>query len=141
MALAVQAEFDTFMAHAFFVESGRDSCASQHIDTALLEDSCANSLFAVLPRPRFKDNGMNTVQVEQVRKHQSGWTCADDANLSLKASHLCILRLFAVLSHLIEFIEDRLREMKSGVGCGNTAVDGALQQGFLDLVAGYAVVD
>ena len=62
---------------------------------------------------------------KQVTERQAGRAGPDDADLRARPAHP-----FAVL------VEDALGDRERAVGCGNAAVDGALEQDLLELVRG-----
>src|SRR5580698_6374471 len=60
---------------------------AQNLHAGVLENSGADSLFAIGARLRFQYDGVDSSEVKQVREHQSRGTCSNDADLCLEPRH------------------------------------------------------
>jgi len=87
MKPTVQSQFDTLVTEAFLLETLRDVCATKHLDACVLKDSGANTLLAIGSGLCLQNDRAYAMQMQQMRKHQSSWTCPDDSYLGLKVRH------------------------------------------------------
>ena len=55
----------------------------QQVDCALLEHPRANALLDVLAAPVLEDDGVDSLQMEEVRQHEPGGTGTDDPDLGV----------------------------------------------------------
>jgi hypothetical protein len=81
VAGAAEAELDTSVHKTFSSQAIADAGLSEQVDGPLFENTGADALFGVFAAATFEDDGFNSLQVEQVRKRQSGGACTNDAYL------------------------------------------------------------
>ena len=81
MLLAVEAQLDAVMEHAFPLHAVADAAVDQQIGRSLLEDSGANALFDIVPASALEDDRLDALAIQQVRQHQAGRSGADDPDL------------------------------------------------------------
>ena len=81
MAAPVESQLDAVMGERFALEALADARFNEQINRALFEQARANALFDVFPAARFKNNGFDPLQVEQMGEHKSRRTCPDNADL------------------------------------------------------------
>jgi hypothetical protein len=75
-------ELDPVVDEPFALEPLPHPDLAQEIDGALLEDAGANALLDVLAAPVLEDDGIDPLQMEEVRQHEPGGTGTDDPDLS-----------------------------------------------------------
>jgi hypothetical protein len=95
MSASTEAQFYSVMGKAFALHPFTDACFDQQVDGALLEQAGADSLLDVLPAARFQHHGLDALKVEQMREHQPGGSCTDDADLRAR------IHLSAPLTHVV----------------------------------------
>jgi hypothetical protein len=66
---------------AFAFEAFAYTGLLEQVDSSLLEQAGAHTLFDVLAATRFDDNRLDALQVEKMRKQEAGWSGADDSDL------------------------------------------------------------
>jgi hypothetical protein len=87
MTPALQSQLNATVAQPLGVEARTYSCASQHLDAGMFEHTCANALLAVFPRLCFQHDRCDSIEMEQMRKHQTRWPCAYNPDLSFVTGH------------------------------------------------------
>jgi hypothetical protein len=81
MTLAVQAQFDAFVAQSLSAESFANAGSAQEFYARLFQHTCADTLFTMSARLRFQNDRVDPIQVEQMRKHQAGRPSAYNSDL------------------------------------------------------------
>src|SRR5580765_5016255 len=81
MALAPKAQFDSAVDQAFFFKPFTNPGFAKQVNCALLQDSGAHALFAILSGTVFENYSLNSLEVEQVRENQPCRSGSDDADL------------------------------------------------------------
>ena len=81
VSLALKAKIDSKVNEPFALEAFPHSGFGQKVNRSLLKQARAHAFFAILPGARLDDDGFNSLQMQKVRKNQSGGTRADDSNL------------------------------------------------------------
>jgi hypothetical protein len=79
---AVETQLDTGVDQAFSLEAVTDSGLFHQIDSALFEDAGANTLFDIFLGARFENDGVDSLQMKQMREGEPGGTCSDDSDLN-----------------------------------------------------------
>src|SRR5712671_229603 len=81
MLPVVEAHVDSVMHEPFAFQAFSNACFDHHVHSALLEHACANAVFDVMPAAGFHDDGIDSLQVKQVRKQQSRRPRSDNSDL------------------------------------------------------------
>jgi hypothetical protein len=81
VAAAVKSKDDPVMGEAFALETLADSRFDEQIDRAMLKQTRADSLLDVFSAARFKNDGLDSLQAEQMGEDQPRWTCTDNSDL------------------------------------------------------------
>ncbi len=77
----IEAQLHSRVNEAFPLQARADARFHQQIDGALLKHARANALLDIFLRARFEHDRMNALQVQQMRKRESGGACSDDSDL------------------------------------------------------------
>jgi hypothetical protein len=78
---AGELELDSLVDEPLALKPLPDPDLAQQVDSALLEDAGANSLLDVLAAPVLQDDGVDPLQMEELRQHEPGGTGTDDPDL------------------------------------------------------------
>ena len=89
MAASLEAEIETLMAQATLQHPVAHTHCDQHIDCALLEDTCPHPVDDVLTAAVLDDHGIDAIEMQQVREQKTGGAGADDSDLRVQARHAC----------------------------------------------------
>ncbi len=81
MLPVVEAHVDSVMHEPFAFQAFSNACFDHHVHSALLEHACADAMFDVMPAAGFYDDGIDSLQVKQVRKQQSRRPRSDNSDL------------------------------------------------------------
>ena len=87
MALSGEAKFDTVVNQAFALHPFAHAHLREQIDGARLEHACANAFLAILAGSVFEHDGVDALEVEQMREYQPGGTGSDNSNLRAYRVH------------------------------------------------------
>ena len=86
MALALEAELEAVVDQSFAIHALREVQLAQQVDRALLQDTGADARLDVRARAMFEDDGFDPLGCQEVRKHETGRTCANDGDLRARVS-------------------------------------------------------
>ncbi len=78
---AIEAHHHTRMQHALAPHAFADPGFVQQLLGAVFQHARTNAVLDVFARSRFQHNGLDTLQMQQMRQQQSGRTSPDDTNL------------------------------------------------------------
>jgi hypothetical protein len=81
VSFARELELDPVVDEPLALKSLPHADLDQQIDCPLLEHPRANALLDVLAAPVLEDNGVDPLQMEEVRQHEPGGTGTDDPDL------------------------------------------------------------
>ena len=81
MALAVELELDPVVHQPLAAHAIAHTGLLEQVDRSLLEDSRPDPVLAVLAAARLEDHRVDALQLQELRQHQAGRACADDADL------------------------------------------------------------
>ena len=85
MSAAVEAQFDTMMNQPFAPHSLAHARFVEQVHRALFEDARPYALLHVLARLLLDHDGVDAMQVEQMRENQPGRAASNDTNLRAKS--------------------------------------------------------
>jgi hypothetical protein len=81
MALAVKTKFDAVVDQAFALHPFAHAHLHEQIDGARLQHSRPNTFLAILTRPVFEHDGVDAVEIKQVRQYKPGGPGSDNSDL------------------------------------------------------------
>jgi hypothetical protein len=81
MPLAAELEVDAAVRDSLRGHPRADARVAQQVRDTLLEHARADAMLAVLAAPRFEDDGLDPLQLEQPAECQAGGAGADDPDL------------------------------------------------------------
>jgi hypothetical protein len=81
MTLSIESQLNPMVNKALAFHAFADPGRKQQINRVLFEDSRAYALLHVLAAAAFKNDGINSTQMQQVRKHETCRACAYDPDL------------------------------------------------------------
>jgi hypothetical protein len=81
MTVSVEADFDAVMNQSFALHAISNVHLRQQVDRTLLQHTGADSLFTVLPASGVNDDGVDALQMEQLRQHKSCGPGSHNPNL------------------------------------------------------------
>src|SRR4051812_29787515 len=81
VALAVEAQLDAVMDEPLACQAVAEPGLGQELDGALLEDAGADAVLDVLAAAGLEDDGVDALEVQEVRQHQPGGPGTDDSDL------------------------------------------------------------
>jgi hypothetical protein len=87
VALSAETYFDAVMNQALALHSIADAHPGEQIDGARFQNAGADALLAILARPVFENEGLNTVEMKQVRKDEACRPGSDDSDLRAYRAH------------------------------------------------------
>src|ERR1700733_7961013 len=82
MCSSGEAQFDSPMYQTLLLHPCACTCVVQEISGPLLEDTSPDSLFDMSPSSHFKNDRLDSMQVKQVRQHQTSWPGTNNSDLS-----------------------------------------------------------
>jgi hypothetical protein len=78
---ASKAQLDSIVNQAFAFQALAKAHFHEQIDCSLLQHAGAHALLGILATPILHDDGVNPLQIQKVRQHQTGGTSANDSDL------------------------------------------------------------
>src|ERR1700757_3724027 len=87
MQSTAQTDLNSFVAHAFAVKALRNTRLPQHLHRAMLQNASTNALLTILLRSCFYDYGLDAIEMQQMRKHETRGSGAYNPNLGLSSPH------------------------------------------------------
>src|SRR6185503_4586551 len=81
MPLPLEGDIETVVSQSVALEVSADTHGMQQIDGSLLEDPRSHTIDHILAAAVLNDDGIDTVEMQQMPEHQARRTCADDADL------------------------------------------------------------
>ena len=81
MAAAAEAQFDAVMDQAESLHPLADASFVEQVDGSLFEQAGANPLFDILAAASLEHDGLDAIEVQQVREHQPRRPRPNDADL------------------------------------------------------------
>jgi hypothetical protein len=83
VAPAGELQLDPLVDEPFATQAIAYAHLGEQVDRPLLEHAGADSLLDVLAAPVLEDDGIDALEVQEVRQHESGGTGTDDPDLRL----------------------------------------------------------
>ena len=81
MQRATKAEVNAVVRHALALHTLADPGLDQKITRPLLDEAGADAVLDVIAAAVFENDGFDAREMQEVREHQSGGPCPDDADL------------------------------------------------------------
>src|SRR6516164_6039624 len=81
MSRAIETKLYAVMDQTVTQETRAYARLNQQIDGTLLEHACTDARLDIVAGMGFDHNGVDSLQVQQMRKHQAGGACSDDSDL------------------------------------------------------------
>lgn len=81
VAFAGKAQLDAMMKHPFAAHALAYAGLVEQVHSSLLKYARADATLHILAAAGLDDNRLDSAQMQQMRKHQSGWPCADNGYL------------------------------------------------------------
>src|SRR3954470_971165 len=86
MALALEPQLDAVMDEPLPLHAFADARRDEEVARPLLDDAGPDAFLHVPPGARLKNDGLDPVDMQKMRKHQSGRTGSDDSDLGTHGS-------------------------------------------------------
>ncbi len=81
VAATVEAQLDSVVTETLALQPAAYTHLNQQVGGALFEQARAHTILTILPAAGFHHDGFNTLQVQQMREHQSGGSGSDNSDL------------------------------------------------------------
>jgi hypothetical protein len=84
---SLELELEPVVAQPLLVQASCDAQLGQQLDRPVLEDAGAHTALDVLAAPRLEHDGVDALQVKELRQHEAGGACAHDRDLGVCRAH------------------------------------------------------
>jgi len=89
VALSPEPQFDAVVNESHALHSFADAHLGEQIDGAGFKNAGADALLAILARPVLENDGLDALQMKEVRQYEAGRPGSDDSNLRAYRAHSC----------------------------------------------------
>src|SRR5271156_6597019 len=104
MAVSQEAQLYPVMNQPLALQATADAGLDHQVHRALLQHAGPDAFLHVFAAARLDHHGVDTFQMQQVRKHQSRWSGADNSNLRAHSWRLQILVDYNLNHLMTEFL-------------------------------------